>query len=77
LVLRHLRAGSRIHHGRQRHSGVEGLRYNDWHFLVRDACAPLARRVCLTLACRDNNSSWLRGLKFVLDTYAKSWNQLQ
>jgi hypothetical protein len=26
---------------------------------------------------RDNNSSWLRGLKFVLDTYAKSWGQIQ
>jgi hypothetical protein len=41
------------------------------------ACPPLARCVGLTPACRDNNSSWLRGLKFVLDTYAKSWNQLQ
>ncbi len=38
--------------------------------------------VCQALASpspplRDNNSSWLRGLKFVLDTYAKSWGQIQ
>jgi hypothetical protein len=47
---------------------------------VRDgACActaALSSRACLTLLLRrDNNSTWLRGLKFVLDTYAKSWQQ--
>jgi hypothetical protein len=44
---------------------------------ARAVCLPPCSRDLPSPPLRDNNSSWLRGLKFVLDTYAKSWGQIQ